>query len=141
MQRNEYGLRKINWGIALLALLLSLAAGYYLSAGMEKGFLVYDWLDKMQNTVFKEPFRNYWNAYSLPCMLAAFFCYLSAGLYYLATAKNYMRGKEFGTARFAEAKKLNRELADLSNDVNDERNVVLSCRKRWMKKVYRIERK
>lgn len=140
MQKNEYGLRKINWGIALVALLLSLAAGYYLAAGMEPNFLVYDWLSKMQNTVFREPFRNYWNAYSLPCMLIAFFCYLFAGLYYLATARNYMRGKEFGTARFAEARKLSKELADLSTDINDEKNVVLSYKKKWMKKVYRIER-
>lgn len=142
MQKNEYGLRKINWGIAIFLLIVSLVFGYYLAAGMEPGFYIYDWLDKMQNVVFQNPFRVYWNQYSLLCIFVAFLFYSCAGLYYLTTAKNYMKGQEFGTAKYGEPKKLNKELANLSKDINDTENIVLSCQKRWFgKKVYKIERK
>lgn len=140
MQKNEYGFRKINWWLAVIILLTVLAAGYYLAAGMEPGFLIYDWLDKMQKVVLKEPLQNYWNVYSLPCMIFAFICYLIIGLYYLASAKNYMRGREYGTARFIDASRLNKELANLSEDVWDEKNIVLRVERRWLKKIYHIER-
>lgn len=140
MQKNEYGLRMINWWLAVIILLTVLAAGYYIAAGMEPGYLVYDWLDKMQNVVLRNPLHNYWNAYSAPCMITAVICYLMIGLYYLASAKNYMRGREYGTARFIAADKLNKELANLSSDVHDDKNIVLRVERRGLKKIYHVER-
>ena len=83
MQKNEYGLRKINRGVAMFLLIVSLLAGYYMGAGMEQGFLIYDWINKMQNVVLKQPLQNYWNTYTIPCMVLAGFCYLFGFLYLL----------------------------------------------------------
>lgn len=140
MQKNKYGLRKVSPWLILAGLIFSLAGGYYIAAGMEPGFLIFHWMDKLQNVVLQKPFDNYWNQYSAACMGIALFCYLLALLYYLTTAKNYMRGKEYGTAKFMEAEELSKELADLSTDVMDEKNIVLSYEKRWFKRVYRLER-
>ena len=141
MQKNRYGFRKVSWGLILLGLIFSIAGGYYVAAGMEPGFLIFDWADKLRNEVMHNPMENYWNQYSVACIGGALFVFLVAFMYYLTTAKNYMRGKEFGTAQFIEAKELNKELANLSTDIYDEKNIVLSCEKKWFKKVYRLERK
>jgi len=140
MQKNKYGLRKVSWVLILSGMLFSLAVGYYIAAGMEPGFLIFDWADKLQYVVMQNPFENYWNQYSAVCMGIALFCYLLALMYYLTSAKNYMRGKEYGTAQFIEAELLNKELADLSTDINDEKNIVLICEKKWFKTTYRLER-
>lgn len=141
MQKNEYGLRKVNWVVAVFLFIVSLLAGYYMAAGMEQGFLIYDWITKMQNVVLQQPFQNYWNTYSIPCMVLAGFCYLFGFLYYLTTGKNYMKGREFGTAKFISPEKLNKELANQDNDIEDEHNIVLIGRKKGFKKFYQIERK
>ncbi|MBO5353017.1 MAG: hypothetical protein J6A77_06925 [Lachnospiraceae bacterium] len=133
--------RKRKSGVLLLLLLLSLVAGYYVSAGMEPGFLVFDWTEKMQNTVLKAPFKNYWNQYSLPCMGVSFIVYLFICMNVLSVEKNYMHGKEYGTAKFMEADVLNKQLADLSTDIHDEKNIVLSQGRKWFgMKEYKIER-
>lgn len=125
----------------LLLLFLMLAAGYYASVGMGPGFTVFDWVEKMQNTVVEAPFENYWNEYSAYCLGAAFIIYLFICMSLMSAEKNYMHGREFGTAQFVEAEVLNKELADLSTDIKDEKNIVLSWRKKWFgQKEYKIER-
>ena len=115
--------------------------GYYISAGMEPGFLIYDWMDKMQTVILPDPFKNYWNQYSLLCIIAALIIYILIYLKESSKDKNYMHGREFGTARFAKAEELNKELADLSTDVSDEKNIVLSWKKSWLGvKEYKLER-
>ena len=118
-----------------------LTAGYYASAGMEPGYLIYDWADKMQNVVLKEPFENYWNQYSLTCLVVAFIIYLFICMNVMTVEKNYMHGREFGTAKFIDAAVLNKQLADLSTDIDDEKNIVLSWTRTWFgQKNYKIER-
>lgn len=133
--------RKRQRNFLLIIFFPVLTAGYYVSAGMEPGFLIFDWVDKMQNVVLQDPLKNYWNQYSMYCIIAAFICYLFICLNVLSVEKNYMHGREFGTAKFVDAAVLNRQLADLSTDVNDEKNIVLSWKKKWFgQKEYKIER-
>lgn len=133
--------RKSKRNFLLFILLLVLVVGYYVSAGMEPGFLLFDWMNKMKNVVLKEPFANYWNQYSGYCIIVSLICYLFICMNVLSGEKHYMHGREFGTAKFIEAEVLNKQLADLSTDVNDEKNIVLSWKKKWFgQKEYKIER-
>ena len=139
MSRNS---EKRNKHIFLLFILFPvLATGYYASAGMEPGFLIYDWVDKMENVVLKAPFENYWNQYSAMCLVIAFIAYLFICMNILSAEKHYMHGREFGTAKFVDAAVLNKQLADLSTDIEDEKNIVLSWTRKWFgQKEYEIER-
>ena len=138
MSRSE---RRKKWIFLLFILFPVLAAGYYVSAGMEPGFLIYDWVDKMKTVVIQNPLENYWNSYSMYCIMAAFICYLFICLKVVSVKKHYMHGREFGTAKFVDAAVLNKQLADLSTDINDEKNIVLSWTKKWFgQKEYKIER-
>ena len=142
MQKSRYGIRAGSILKFIFLLLVSGALGYYVAAGMEPGFLIFDWMAKLQNEVLVYPFRNYWNEYSLPCMMVAFFIFSLIAMYYMTATKNYMHGREYGTAHFIDASVLNQELADLSTDVNDEKNIVLSYKKGWFGKIiYELERK
>ena len=133
--------RKRQRNFLLFILLPILIVGYYVSAGMEPGFLIFDWIDKMKNVVLEAPFENYWNQYSMYCIAAAFVCYLFICMNVLSVEKHYMHGREFGTAKFVDAEVLNKQLADLSTDINDEKNIVLSWEKKWFgQKEYKIER-
>lgn len=133
--------RKKKRKLRLFLLFPVMTAGYYVSAGMEKGFTVFDWVERMRSTVLESPFENYWNEYSTYCLGAAFIVYLFICMSLMSAEKNYMHGREFGTAQFVEAEVLNKELADLSTDIKDEKNIVLSWRKKWFgQKEYKIER-
>lgn len=141
MQRNKYGFRKTNKVLLLVGLIVFGAAGYYIAAAMEPDTLIYDWMERFWSDVIRHPFSNYWNQYSAACIGIAVLIYVMLCLYYLSNAKNYMRGKEFGTAKFMDAKELNRELADLSTDVTDEKNIVLTKTKKCFHTIYRLERR
>lgn len=141
MQRNKYGFKKVHWGWILFGLCCFVAMGYYIAAAMEPGFLIYEWMERLWGEVLTHPFCNYWNPYSAICIGIALFIYAMLCFYYLSSAKNYMRGREFGTAKFAEAEELNKQLADLSMDVTDEKNIVLTKNRKWFKTVYRLERR
>ena len=49
---------------------------------------------------------------------------------YITSRKNYLPGKEMGSAQYADVKKVNKRLADLSKDPDDEKNIVV-LKKRW----------
>ncbi len=122
--KNKWGFRKVNWLYATCILIFALIAGYYLAAGAEPGGTVFTWYQNMQ-LVLDNPLRNYWNAYSLNGLAFGALCYTFWFLLYLTSAKNYMKGKEFGTSNFGEAAALNKKLADMNNRVDDEKNIVV----------------
>lgn len=135
-KKNKWGFRKIKWPYVLSLLTFALAAGYYAAAGASPDGTIFTWYRNMQ-PVLQEPFRNYWNEYSLTGIVAALCIYSLWFLYYLVSAKNYMKGKEFGTANFGEASGLNKKLADMNNSVKDEKNIVVE-RKRLIRKPEQI---
>lgn len=135
-KKNKWGFRKIKWPYVLSLLTFALVAGYYAAAGASPDGTIFTWYRNMQ-PVLQEPFRNYWNEYSLTGIVAALCIYSLWFLYYLVSAKNYMKGKEFGTANFGEASGLNKKLADMNNSVKDEKNIVVE-KKRLIRKPEQI---
>ena len=52
------------------------------------------------------PFANYWNETSLKAIILGIFVYVIGMVMYVTSRKNYMPGQEFGTAVFADPKKV-----------------------------------
>ena len=86
-------------------------AGYLLSACYKPG-MDFNYFMERLNIVTGKPFANYWNVYSLKAIVGAVFVYAIGMLMYLTSRRNYMPGKEFGTAVFANPKQVSKELAD-----------------------------
>lgn len=142
-QRTESGFRRINKPVLIFLLLVVLAAAYYAAAGYEEGITIFVWYENMQK-IMQSPWENYWCSYTLPAMGMFFLCFFLLYLYYLTTGRNYMKGKEHGTARFGTAEELNEQLADSSNsDKNPDNIKVIRIRHRfrfWKPYEYRVQR-
>lgn len=100
-------------------LLLSLYAGYLISGLFENTDQI-QWatLTDDLNKIFTRPFHNYYNARTPVCMFIASLICILAFLYYYTTLRNFMPGKEFGTARWADIKKLNEKFKDEEESKN-----------------------
>lgn len=73
--------------------------------------------------VMAAPFANYWNNTSIKAIILGFFVYVIAMVMYVTSRKKYMPGEEFGTAVFAEPKKVAKQFADKKDEHN---NLILS---------------
>ena len=64
------------------------------------------------NAAIKNPFGHYYNANTLRAVIYGSLIYGMAVLMYVTSRKNLMHGKEYGTARFADIRMVNKALAD-----------------------------
>ena len=95
--------------------------GYLLNACYKQGVDINSFMERF-NVVTSAPFANYWDESSIKLMVGAVFAYVIAILMYLTGQKNYMPGKEYGTAVFAEPKLVSKKFADKE----ESRNRILS---------------
>jgi type IV secretion system protein VirD4 len=91
--------------------ILSGYGGYLLNGAWKAGNSINEFLLAVQR-VWEAPLHNYYNETTIRAVVIALTAYAAALLLYLTSQKNYMPGKEFGTARFAEVKLANKVLAD-----------------------------
>lgn len=68
------------------------------------------------------PFNNYWSEYTFKAMAIGTGIYAMVMLMYLTSRRNFMIGKEYGTAEFADINAVNRKLSDKT----DAKNRILS---------------
>ncbi len=80
--------------------------------------------------VLENPFVPYWNQYTGRTILVFLLIYIFADMMYLAGRRNYLPGKEMGSAQFADVKKVNKCLADLSTSPDDSGNITVLGEKR-----------
>lgn len=92
-------------------------AGYLLNGIWEKGIDINTFMERL-NLVMAHPIGNYFNDTTLKGILLAEFVYMIAAVMYLTSRKNYMPGKEYGTAVFANIKQVNQVLADTDESQN-----------------------
>jgi len=64
------------------------------------------------NAAIKNPFGHYYNANTLRAVIYGSLIYGMAVLMYVTNRRNLMHGKEYGTARFADIRMVNKALAD-----------------------------
>ena len=70
------------------------------------------------NAAIKNPFGNYYNANTLRAVIYGSLIYGMAVLMYVTSRRNLMHGKEYGTARFADIRMVNKALADKDESKN-----------------------
>ncbi|MBO1695208.1 type IV secretory system conjugative DNA transfer family protein [[Clostridium] symbiosum] len=92
-------------------------AGYLLNGIWEQGIDINTFMERF-NMVLAHPIGNYFNANTWKAVLISLFAYGIAVVMYLTSQRNYMPGKEYGTAKFADIKKVNLELAEKDETQN-----------------------
>ena len=85
--------------------------GYLLNVCYQPGKDINYFLNRLDQ-VMAAPFANYWNETSLKAIILGIFVYVIGMVMYVTSRKNYMPGQEFGTAVFADPKKVAKQFAD-----------------------------
>ena len=101
--------KKVSLWFVVLGALLSGYAGYLLNGAWEQGTEINAFLESF-NRVCAAPFENYYNETTVKAVVIALICYATALLMYVTSQRNFMPGKEFGTARFESPQMANKIL-------------------------------
>lgn len=99
--------------------------GYYCAGAMYPNATIFDWYNNLMNNVIHNLWVNYYNQYTIKTILVLLFVYSLFVLYYFAGQKNYMFGKEMGTAKFADPKSINKVLSNKNFSEDDPSNIVI----------------
>ncbi len=103
--------KKISLWFVVFGAILSGYAGYLLNGAWKPGIGINEFLSAF-NCVCAEPFADYYNETTVKAVAIALMVYATALLMYITSQRNFMPGKEFGTARFESPQMANRILAD-----------------------------
>lgn len=101
----------------VLGAIISGYFGYLICGAYKKGMDVIEFLSAF-SAACDRPFLNYFNEYTTKAVAMALMAYAIAVLMYYTSQRNYMPGKEFGTARFADVKQVNHVLCDSDASFN-----------------------
>lgn len=110
--------KKIPWWMLLIGAVLADYLGYLLNAAWEPGMNIADYPEQLK-LVFNKPFANYWNENTLKVQGIVIVVYIMAVLMYLTDDRKFMRGKEYGSAQFANPKTVCKLLKD-KEEKNDK---------------------
>ncbi len=126
--------KKLPAWLAILGAALSGYAGYLLNGAWKPGQDLNAFLESF-NQVCAEPFAVYYNGTTFKAVIAALSVYAAILLVYITSGKNFMPGKEYGTAEFASPKAVNKMLADKDGNFNRilSQNVKMSLNFRRLK--------
>jgi len=130
---DNHGLKKIPLIIFIPGLFAAAAAGYYIGGALGEGKTVFDFYYAMEK-IMNNPCKNYFNGkYTIIAVAAVISAYLLCVLYFMLPGKNYMPGKEYGDAHYADNGYVNKCLSkplDLKNPESYEK-VKKVRKKRW----------
>lgn len=122
--------KNFSWIFILLLGIFTIVIGYYVAAAWQEGCNLMIWYNNFINIVMVNPFYNYYNQYTIKIVIFFLFVYGLFVLYYVAGKKDLMPGKEMGTAKFANIKKINKQLSNKDFSSKNPKNIVV------YKKVY-----
>lgn len=117
----QTGKRKPLWILVIIGAVMCVFIGYLVGGAWRQGIQAPDFLNKFME-VLEHPFRNYFNAYTVKAILFVEIAYALVLLMYYTSRRNYMMGKEYGTAQFANPKSVNEKI----KDKNEDRNKIVS---------------
>lgn len=101
---------------------LSAYLGYLVNGAWKQGMEFAAFMEAFEE-VLSYPFRDYYNSGTLKAVVIAVIIYAVAVIMYYTSQYNFMPGREYGTARLAKPKELNRVIADTKDD---SKNRILS---------------
>ena len=97
--------------------LLAAYLGYLVGGAWEQGLDLMKFMDRF-NEVCSAPFANYFNENTVKTVAICLGIYAMAILMYYTSQRNYMPGKEYGTARFENPQRVNSVLMDKDENFN-----------------------
>ena len=112
-------IRKPQYGFWIFLGIIALYVGYLVSGIFIEGKPTLETISGSLEHVFRNPIKNYWNAMTPKCLLAAIIIWMIAFLNHLTRQGNYMPGQEYGTARWKNIKKFNRQFEDKDSPDNN----------------------
>ena len=126
--------KKISWWFVLLGALFSGYAGYLLNGAWKPEMDAVTFLNAFTE-VYVAPFANYYNERTPKAVVLALFIYAMVMIMYITSRRNFMPGKEFGTARFESPQYANKILMDKDVSFNRilSKNVKMSLDFRRLK--------
>lgn len=96
--------KKQSWGVAILLLTAAVVLGYYIGGLFLYQDLSLDNFQQYLSDIFRHPFRNYWNEKTVGCIYLAVFGCLCLIMYYSYYNRNFLNGREHGSAEWASYK-------------------------------------
>lgn len=113
--------KKLNWKLWLILFLLAIAAGYLFGGIFSfSDVSLENWGEKI-TYILQHPFQGYYNEKTKGSILVFLLLWLIGLSYAMSNLKNYMPGKEMGSAEWGDPEKFNKKLRDPKGD-----NMVLS---------------
>lgn len=109
--------KKLPFWLILLGGILAAYAGYLLNAAWTPGMDIGSYPEQL-NLALSKPFANYWNENTVKVMGIVLIAYFLAILMYVTDDKKFMRGKEYGSAQFANAKTVTKDVTDKMEQEN-----------------------
>jgi len=91
--------------------------GYLLNFCYVPGQDINYFMEKL-NIVMANPMADYWNETSPKAIVMGLFIYLIVMVLYATSQRNYMHGKEYGTAVFANPKRITKKFGDKDESKN-----------------------
>ena len=101
---------------------LSAYLGYLVNGAWKQGMEFAAFMEAFEE-VLSYPLRDYYNSGTIKAVVIALIIYAVAVIMYYTSQYNFMPGREYGTARLAKSKELNRVIADTKDD---SKNRILS---------------
>ena len=111
----------VPWILVAIGGVFCVWLGYLIGGAWRKGIQAPEFINRFMD-VLQHPFRNYFNAYTLGAIVVVLITYGVVVLMYYTSIRNYMFGKEYGSAKFANPKEVNEKL----KDKNENRNKIIS---------------
>ena len=126
--------KKFSWWFVLSGALLSAYAGYLLNGAWKPEMDAVTFLNAFTE-VYAAPFANYYNERTPKAVVLALLVYAMVMIMYATSRRNFMPGKEFGTARFESPQYANKILMDKDASFNRilSKNVKMSLDFRRLK--------
>lgn len=103
--------KKPSWVWIIAGACLFAYLGYLLGGIWKEGMQLAEFLEACR-AVRDAPFDNYMNEHTWKAVVIALLVYAAAVLMYCTGQRNYMPGKEYGSAKFADVRRVNQVLAD-----------------------------
>lgn len=106
-----------NYVMIVAGLLLSGYIGYLAAGAWQEGIKLEMFLDRFTE-VCAYPLRDYFNQYTVKFVCFFMGAFLIFVIMYYTSQRNYMPGREYGTARLADPKKVSKVLGDRDGSRN-----------------------
>lgn len=118
----DKGKRKMFIPMLIIGAVMAGFLGYLVCGAWSRGININVFLERLSE-VISHPFQNYYKGIStIRAVIVSEVTFITLVLMYYTSKRNYMPGKEYGTARYADIRQVNKFL----EEKNGNRNRILS---------------